>query len=215
MTTFPLPVAEFFAGLKIAEIMLYPHQPRNVTTTEGGAVFSAGRGVALWRGTVSLVPGYHATQAAVEALIDVASRPGASFLAHDSRLNGPQADPGGAGLTGLSPELAAVGVDNLTVTLSGLPAGYVLTRGDQIGFAFGANPLRYSLHRVHVGGTAAGNGTLSVVLSTFVPEGVAAGVPVQLVRPAIKAKLVEPATYALGRPLITGGASFTFTQTLR
>ena len=215
--TFPLSIDAFFGGLKVRDVSLYPDQPVNVTRSEGGAVHTAGRGVPLWRGSASLVVGYHVNQAAVESLFDVAARPGASFLAYDKRLNGPRSDPGGAALGAAEPWLFGIAPDNLTITIAGLPVNYQLSPGDHVGFTFGANPTRYALLRLAVGGFADGEGRATVTASTFIPSGAAAGasVAVSLVRPVAKFVLDAAPTYGQGAPLITAGGTITFTQTLR
>lgn len=209
--TFPLDAATFFGGLKIAEMSLFPDQPRKITQTRGGAAMDASLGEPLWRGSVSLVVRTHQDQAAIEAMLDVAARPGATFLAHDTRLNGPAADPGGVTLGAATPAISTVSVDRFDVTVSGLPVGYVLTAGDQLGVSYSGG--KRGLHRIAIGDTADGSGLATVTVSTPVASGVVALDAVTLVRPVIKAVLTG-VSYGGARPKITAGSSFQFVQSL-
>lgn len=211
--TFPLSAAEFFGGLDIAQMRVTLDQPRQVSRT-GNATLEASLGDAVRKGEVQLVVKTHADQAAVEAMLEVAARPGASFLAHDTRFNGPAADPGGAALSGSSPVIDSVdGTTNLEITISGLPAGYEITAGDVFGWEHGSDPVRYAYYRAARGAVADGTGVITIETTDFIKGGVAASAVV-FVQPVIKAKLDAQPDWGMGRPLLTGGAKFSFTQVL-
>jgi hypothetical protein len=85
-----------------------------------------------------------------------------------------------------------------------------------LGFQYGSNPVRYALHRIVVGGTAASGGLTP--LMEVVPKlrpGAVAGLPVSLIRPACKARLSPNPSYGAGRQALSRGASLDFIQTLR
>lgn len=212
MITFPLSAANFFAGLKIAEIRFYPEQVKVQNQTRGGSLYAADMGDVLWRGSVSLVAGYHQPQAAIDAMIDVAARAGASFLAYDTRLKGPALDPGGVVLGAATPSVhLRSGSSAFELQIAGLPVGYTLSRGDQIGVTYGGG--RRGLWRVVTGGAADGAGRTGwIEVSTPISPLVQAGDPVTLVRPSIKAVLLDAPGYAPAQARVQGGATFDFIQ---
>lgn len=209
---FPMPAYIFFNGLKIARMKITLDQPRQVSRT-GNATLEASLGDAVRKGEVELVVKTHSDQAAVEALLEVAARPGASFLAHDTRFNGPAKDPGGASLIGSSPVIDSVDSSNLKITISGLPAGYEISAGDVFGWEHGSDPLRYAYYRAARGAVADGTGVITIETTDFIKGGVAAS-PVVFVRPVMKAKLDAQPDWGMGGPRLTGGAKFSFTQVL-
>ena len=73
------------------------------------------------------------------------------------------------------------------ITLSTLPAGFVLLPGDMASFAIGT--AYRALHRVTEGGTANGSGVLTVTVEPFVSLAAATGVTVDLEKPWCKAVL--------------------------
>lgn len=86
-----------------------------------------------------------------------------TFFAFDPMRPAPKADPTGAGLSGATVRVNSVNVtDRSLMSLRGLPAGYVLSRGDYISFNY-ANPVTstasVALHRVTAASvTANGSG---------------------------------------------------------
>ncbi len=209
--SFPIATANLVGTLHIAEQKAFPSVPKTTSQTEGGETLIASRGDPLWYGEISLEIKDHYAQAQVEAIIDVANRPGASFLFHDARFNGPAADIGGATLGVSTPSISAVASNNLEIDLTDLPAGYVLTRGDLIGWSVSGV---YYYHRIVTGGTADGSGDLAdVELSSHVDIGVThTGANVDLVQPVFKAKLLD-VQYGAASGLLTAGAKLTFQQT--
>lgn len=152
----------------------------------------------------------------MEALLALMDQPGASFLCHDPRYIGPASDPTGSVLGSRTVTIHMVAINMRELRITGLPSGYVLSPGDMLAFQYGSGPVRHALHRIVVGGTASGTG-LSPLLEV-VPSlrpGAVAPLPVSLVRPACKARLLPDPGYGSGRQAMSRGASFDFIQTLR
>lgn len=84
--------------------------------------------------------------------------------------------------------LFAIGEALDTVTLSTLPASFVLGAGDMLSFPF-ASGLGQTLHRVVEGATANGSGALTVTVEPTLPLAAATGVTVSLLAPWCKAVL--------------------------
>ena len=214
--SYPLSYAQFLGVLRMEEVTFLLSHPQEHTRLGDGTVISASLGASLWTGTVRLAQANHPRHAQMEALIGLMDQPGATFLCHDPRYLGPASDPTGAILGSRTITIHSVASTMRELRLTGLPSGYVLSAGDMLGFQYGSNPVRYALHRIVVGGTASSGGLTPLV--EVVPNlrpGAVAGLSVQLVRPACKARLLPEPTYGAGRQALSRRASFDFIQTLR
>lgn len=216
MITFPIPTADFFGRLKIRAMTFQLSENTVSSTTGAGQVIRSKLGASLWSGALAVPPAHHEDAADLEVMADMLRRPGASFLLYDNRFNGPKLDFGGALLGASTPVLSEVNADQRRIRIDGLPVGYTLSRGDYIGFVYGAG-LR-AMHRVvdaTVVADATGETPLFEVLSTVRP-GFSLGVPISLVRPTLKAVL-SPNSLKNGAAelLFTSGLSLEWSQTLR
>lgn len=93
---------------------------------------------------------------------------------------------GGGGSFDGTATLFAIGGTLDTVTLTTLPAAFVLTVGDMLSFPF-ASGVGQTLHRVVEGATANGSGAVTVTVEPTVPIAAATGVAVALEKPWCKA----------------------------
>lgn len=216
MLTYPLSYAQFLGVLRVEEVTFRLSHPQEHTRLGEGTVISASLGASLWTGTIRLAQANHPRHAQMEALIALMDQPGATFLCHDPRQIGPASDPTGSSLGSRTVTIHSVAGNMREMRLTGLPSGYVLSVGDMLAFQYGANPVRYALHRIVVGGTASSTGLtpLMEVVPTLRP-GAVAGLTVSLIRPACKARLLPEPTYGAGRQALSRGASFDFIQILR
>jgi hypothetical protein len=215
--TFPLAFASFFQTLEIQRGRVFLPDMVEMSRNGAGELLSASLGARLWRGEFTLAPRPHQTLAGVEAQLRALLQPGASFMVADPRVVGPASDPSGTILGAASVVIATLNVNNRELTLSGLPAGYVITRGDYLSFIYGSSPVRYAMHQVVVGGTASGAGVSpSIEVTPYIRAGAATGATVTLVRPRFKAVL-DPRTFnpSDGAQVLSSGLSFGVIQTLR
>ena len=213
---YPLTHAQFLGALRVAEVTFRLSHPQEHTRLGDGTVISASLGAALWTGTIRLAQANHPRHAQMEALLALMDQPGATFLCHDPRYVGPALDQNGALLGSRTVTIHSVASNLRELRLTGLPSGYALSAGDMLAFQYGANPVRYALHRVVIGGTASSSGLTPML--EVVPNlrpGAVMGLTVRLVRPACKARLLPEPTYGAGRQALSRGASFDFIQTLR
>lgn len=188
--------------------------PRAFSRLAGGQVIPSRIGAHYWRGSIDIPPSYH-RDALHELDLMALDQIGATFLAYDARFNGPRMDPGGTILGTASPEIHTLNADNRRMRVSGLPGGYVLMRGDYIGWLYGNSPVRYALHRLDEDVTASGAGlTPLFAVEPRIRQGASTGLPVVLVRPVCRA-LITASQYGNARPVITEGASFEWQETLR
>jgi hypothetical protein len=212
--SFPLPLSEFFGGLKVTRVELYDRQPQEFSRTAGGSILRASLGASLWVGSVTMPSSRHDGQMETDAILSVLARPGASFFVTDPRRDGPKSDPDGAIYGSSTPSILSLDADNKRLSLQGLPANYVLQRGDMLSFQYGS-PVQYALHRIVQGGTANGSGSTGLIeVTPFIRPGAAALDPVQLVRPYCKAVMASQPDFGVIEPGLSPGAAFDFVQTL-
>jgi len=213
--SFPLTAAQFMQMLRIQSARLWVPDAVVSEATEGGEIFTASRGPRLWQAEFTLAPGAHADIDFDEARLSLLTMPGASFFAYDPRRTGPRDDPDGTILGANAPTISSVAYRDIGI--SGLPAGYVLRRGDYIGWSYGTSPIRYALHRAVSTATASGAGVISAIeVVPPVRPGLTVGTAVSLRRPVCK-MVVQPGSVSVGvgSGMISAGATFRATQTLR
>lgn len=214
----PLTTAQFWDKLqRIAQVQVWLNEPARIDRTAGGVVLKASLGAAVWRASLTLYDDPLWDRAAeVEALIALAARPGMAFLAYDPRKPYPASDPDGSVLGAAVPQISALDANNRELSLSDLPAGYVLTPGDLIGFEYGSSPTRYALHRLVSGATADGTGAAGPVeVTPPIRPGASTGTAVTLVRPVMKAVLEPDPQYGGAVPGVVQGARLGLVQTVR
>lgn len=203
----------FYDTLKIAAQGFRLNIPRTFSRLANGQVIPQSLGFPYWSGVAQIAPAYHADAGAYEVQLMGLDRPGQTFLAYDSRYNGPRADPGGVILGSAAPTLHSINANNQSVRIAGLPGNYVISAGDYIGWQRASGI--YSLHRAKATVTASGAGlTPFIAVEPLVLQGEAAGVAVALVEPVCRAMVTE-SNYGNGARLITSGASFAWQEVRR
>lgn len=214
---FPLPLPEFWDQLLIAALSFGPVVQAEASGVASGQILTREVAPALWRGTVTLGRLTPHEAADMLPLIELAQRPGASFMACDLTRDYPALDPTGNVLGAATVTVAAISANRREVTLDGLPPNYPLSRGDLIGISWGTGPVRYGLHRIVVPASADATGQTGWnEVTPAVPAGVVPGDAATLARPAVKAVIVPGSVQAGTRRSGTvEGVSFSFVQTMR
>ena len=213
--SFPLSSADWFSVLPIASMQLDPIEHVVADMTGKGEWISDDVAPMLWQGEVTL--GRMLTHEAAQAFVmmDLIRPAGRMFWAFDTRRPAPLADLTGSILGAAIPVIAALAAGRRELALSGLPAGYVLSRGDYLAFAYDGG--RRALHRVASAEVVAdGSGITPLFeVSTLIQPGAALATPVDLIRPAIPVMRI-PGSVKGGttRSTITDGFTFQFVQTL-
>ena len=135
-----------------------------------------------------------------------------AFLFASPESVAPQADPTGAILGANTVQVHAVGVDNKTLRLKGLPAGYILTEGDFLGVTY--NTSRRGLYVACQTVTADGSGvTPAFEVRSYLRPGTAVNDVVSLVPPVAKVKILpDTLGWSGSGKLVT--VHFTVRQTL-
>jgi hypothetical protein len=214
MITYPMSLPAFFGGLRVASCTFSLPEALQFEETGGGEVVTAALGVRLWQGEVTLAADHHGGMAAAEAAVSAVREAGASFFAFPSHKPAPAVDPDGRFLGASVPQIASL-PSARSLSLSGLPAGYVISAGDFLSFAYGT-PARFALHQVVIGGAAGAAGvTGEMAVTPAIRPGAVVGAAVALVRPFARVRYLpgslRPASYG---PAIGQGLSFSFRQTL-
>ena len=216
--SYPLPTSEFIAALPIASVEFDCPEALEMSRTDGGEIITGSLGTRLWQGEVTLGRLTRDEARDAQTLINVARGSGASFFMHHTSQAFPKADPGGTLLGVATPSIASLPTDSRLISLKDLPAGYVLSRGDYLAFAYRSSPERYALHTVvDASVVASGSGsTAAFQVQPNLRPGAAVNAVVTLVRPVCKAVII-PGSVSPGRQnrFLTEGISFQFIQTLR
>ena len=189
-----------------------------------------------WTATLVMRELYNAEARAIAAKVRKLDGSALTFLVYDPSNAYPAADPGGRILDGTdwlfasgswnddnqwfdslalsatsaasgTVKLASIGSNNQSVSLSGLPAGYVLTIGDKLQINFGTDSVYF--FEVSETVTANGSGTTAAFeVFPHIAAGVAVNATVILKKAACK-MTIQPGGFSPGRSqgVITSGTS--------
>lgn len=173
--TYPRTELHALAGLAECRFTLRDRQ--EVSRTAGGVTRVKALGPALWTAEFRSVPQTGAEARALLAWLDTLDSGAQTFTAYDVRHPYPASDPTGAHADTVQINGASGG----EISLKGLPAGFVLTAGDWLSFAFGGGR---ALHRVAETVTANGSGvTASFAVRPVVRAGATVNTAVALKQP--------------------------------
>ena len=210
--TFPVPIAQFFNLLPVEEIMFDSPEQNQESQTGKGERISAELAPMLWTAEVKLGVMLMAEAVQFEALLDILRPTGRTFFAYDVRRRFPMADPTGSILGASAPVIASL-PNAREMTISGLPAGYVVSIGDYLSFDYGG---RRALHRLVSGAVASAGGVTPVFeITPMIRPGAAVSAPVGLIRASCKAVLTAGSvSKGTTRNGVTRDMSFRLQQTL-
>lgn len=216
--TFPLPRATFIDTLLAERVTCDLPELVEQSRTAGGEQLMADMGERLWTGRIDLGKMVRSEVGRPETLIQVVKQ-GRTFEVYDRRRPNPLLDPNGTILGAASVTILALGADPREVSLSGLPAGYTLSSGDYMSFAYTSlSVTRQALHRV-VDTTVVANGLGQTPLFEVVPAirpGATATTAVTLIKPFCRAVMVAgSAAPSGGRSTLYEGLGFDWVQSLR
>lgn len=212
---YPMSAATFFENLRIMRASFDLPTNQLITRSAGGDVMRAELGARLWRAQLDLVPQTHLEVEKIRARMHLLRQPSASLIIRPSPYYAPYNDPDGTILATSTVTLHTVNANLRDIRITGLPAGFWMSTGDYLSFTYGTDPTRYAFHQLVSSAQADGTGLTS--LFEVVPPirpGYAIGAAVRLVKPWMKAVLVESSTGSAG-VAVTDGISLTLQQTLR
>lgn len=216
--TFPLSLTVFADTLLVQEVTCDLPEQLEQSRTAGGEQLTADMGERLWTGRVNLGPMVRTEIGRPETLIQVLKQ-GRIFQIYDRRRPNPLLDQSGSILGAATVTILALGSDPREMSLAGLPAGYSLSAGDYLSFAYTSlSVTRQALHRV-VDTTVVADGSGETALFEVVPAirpGAVVGAAVTLKKPFCKAVMVAgSASPSQGRSTLYEGLGFDWVQTLR
>lgn len=137
-----------------------------------------------------------------------------AFFLYNPALLYPASDPRGTKLGASAVSIASVGADRASISVSGLPANYVLTDGDKFAFSYGASPTRYAFHELSEPVQANAQGVTPVFgVFPHLPIGVGAGTALNFAKPACL-MFIKPESHNPGRAFrsLQGGGGFEVIQ---
>ena len=216
--SFPLSNAALADRLPIQSVRWWLEGQEEYSSLGSGEFLAADLGPKLWKGEVGIAPMYHAAALEIQSRIEALDGSMNSFYLYDPRARYPRNDPDGTILGAATPVIASLGANNKSLTVSGLPAGYVLTAGGMFHFDYGTSPVRRALHRIVETVTANGSGvTPNFEVRPHFAPGAAVALALKFIDPSAKVRIVprsfEPGTGQAGTRR-TEGMSFQVQQTL-
>lgn len=205
-------LAQFYDLLPIRESTFALSDGLSREETWGGTIIRGSAGARLWSGEVTLAPMGFAKARAVSALMAQAQDTDSVFSMLDHRAPSPAADPDGSIYGASTATVGSLPGDRRLISLTGFPAGYLLTAGDRIGWNDNNSARCY--HEVVETRTADGAGGFANL--KIRPErtlATAVGNGLFVVSPALKAAL-EPGSWVPGvvRSTHVEGAGFAWQQ---
>lgn len=214
---FPRSTASLADTLRIMSVRWILQEQQEYSGLGSGEFLVADLGPRLWKADVAFATMADADAAEVQADFETLDGGMSEFYLYDPRKRYPRADPDGSILGASSVQIATLGSNNKSLTVSGLPAGYVLSKGDFFHFDYGTSPVRRALHRIVETVTANGAGVSPVFeVRPHFRAGVQTGLAVKLKKPAAKMRLIpgsfDPGMGNLGG--ITSGMAFQAMQAL-
>lgn len=187
--TFPLALDQLADLVPIVSAHWQPVWQQETSGTGGGELLAADLGPMLWEADVALRPVLNTASRPVKARLEALDGARRSFYLYDPTNCYPTHDPGGVVLGDAEVTIKAVGGDNKTLSLEGLPAGYVLS-DDMLAVDYGS-PARRALLRMVGSVTANGSGeSAPFEVRPHLRPGIVAGLPVMLAKPAAKVKIL-------------------------
>lgn len=186
---FPLSLALLADLLPITSVEWRWQHQQEYSGLGSGEILAAELGPSLLRADVSLAPMPHQQAADIEAVIDALDGSMRTFYLYDPRKKYPKSDPTGSILAASTVQINSL-PSAISMSLKGLPAGFVLWRGDWLSFDY-SSPARRAFHRISETVTANGSGVSPVFeVRPAIRTGAAVNNSVALIKPAAKMRLL-------------------------
>lgn len=213
---FPLATDVFQDTINVAAAAFRLRDNQELSGLGSGQIIGADLAHPLWTADVRLFPAFSDDAVDIQAMVERLDGVLRTFYLYDPRTSHPRADPDGSILGAATPTIASLNVDNKAMAVGGLPAGYVLSRGDMLAFDY-ADPARRALHRIEEPVTADGAGlTTQFEVRPHLRTGVETGLLVSLIKPAAR-MIIVPGSYqaTVSDDYGTTSISFTALQSIR
>lgn len=208
----------FMRKLTIESASFAAPAQREVTNLASGEALSAEIAPALWSGKIGLSPMQGSKAREIVSVLHHLEISGNAFRAFHPEKLWPLTDAGGVTAAAATITISAHDASASTITLAGLPNGYVISPGDMISWEYGSSPTRYALHEFREGATVAAGTSGALQVYPHIRGTVPTDAPAEMVRPWCKA-IILPGSTDFGawnaRSQTLDGVAFEFRQSLR
>lgn len=208
--SYPLSLAALADLFEIETVVWDIQRNDELSGTGDGRVWQAELASPLWTAEVTLASNRHHVVKQIAARVRKLYGAQESFMLYDPLSMFPHADRNGSILAGSTVTVKAIGENRKSLSLQGLPGGYVLTPGDKMQVTYSSEPALNFFCEVSEDVVADEDGdTAAFEIFPHIPAGVAADDAVVLARPACKV-FILPNSFKPGtaRGANTEGASF-------
>lgn len=172
---------------EIESILVEPQRNDEVEGVGSGQILTAELATPLWSVEINTTVNLFDTGRYIRAILNDLNRPGQKFDVYDPIAQYPRSDPTGSILGASTVQIDSVGLDG-TMTLKGLPAGYVLSPGDFMEINYGG---RRGFFEVSQPATANGGGvTTAFRMFPTISAGAPVNTAVNLIQPKIQCQFV-------------------------
>lgn len=212
--TFPLSKAAFADTLLVERLKWRLVRQEEQAAMGNGEWLTAQIGPPLWEAEVETAALPHDDAHEVRAVLNAIGTAGTMY-AWNPAQSGPARDPNGTAMGAATPSILAINASRRQLSFTGLPANYVLRRGDLFEIDYGS-PSRRGLYELAENITANGSGvTGEVEVSAPLRPGITTTMAVGFIKPAAKMKLVPGSDSISSDGATSHRVSFTLRQTLK
>ncbi|MHB1086464.1 MAG: hypothetical protein ACYCZ0_01825 [Minisyncoccota bacterium] len=212
--TYPLATSVFADEIKIVSISTRPGHQQELSGLGSGYTLAAEVAPALREFDVSTVLLTHAEAAEIMALIEALSGSIKEFYLYDPRYRYPAYDPDGTILGANTVQINSLNANDVSISLKGLPSGYVITRGDYMHWDYSSGPTRRAFHRAVETVTANGSGVTAEFEVRDIIRGGLVDATVTLIKPAMKCKMIPSSLSEESAGLSSTRISFSVRQVI-
>lgn len=203
-----MPTLDLMQAIKLATCTFLPQWRQELARQAGGSPRVADLGPPVWLAKIQSVLMTQAQATDVAAIVNQLGGSLGTFYVWDPRRPYPKLDPTGSILGASVVTIATLGVDNKSIALAGLPAGYKISRGDKIAWDFGS-PAHRAFHEFCAAATADGAGALPLTeITPHLRTGATVGTQVILKKAAAE-MMIQPGSYDFPSGRRTSSISFT------
>lgn len=187
-----MPSTDLMSALVISSVTFMPQWRQEFSRQAGGTPRVADIGPEVW--TAKIGVGIMSNDDAVSAAAIINQMRGSlgTFYVWDPRRQYPRMDPDGSTIGSNIVTIYALGSDNKSLQLTGLPAGYQIRRGDRLCWDQVSAPrISRCFHEFCADATASAGGVLPLTeVSPHIRAGATTGLVVTLRRPAAEMMMV-------------------------
>ena len=213
--TFPIPQANLGDLLPVQIVDWQPQHFQEMSQGGNGEFLVADLAPRLWVGQVTLRPLLNTVARGWRAKLDAMDGGLRTMYLANPLGWYPALDPGGSILAASAPVIGVIETNRKELSITGLPAGYVISSGDFFAVAYSGGTRR-GLFQFVGEGTANGMGTLAAIeVRPHIQAGITAGLAIMLKKPAAKVKIVPGTLNSAMHNANRTRISFSVRQTLQ